>query len=65
MEDRGRVREALGRGPPIELVVEDGFDGALGPGADLDGALGGRLDPRGAIGADETDDAGSCQSRVE
>jgi hypothetical protein len=50
-------RRAVGRGPPIELVVEDGFDGAVGPGADLDGALGGRLDARGAKGADETDDA--------
>jgi hypothetical protein len=57
MADRGGLRGALGRGPPIELVVEDGFDGAIGPGADLDGAFGGGLDARGAIGADETDDA--------
>ena len=35
------VRGAPGRRPPVELVVEDGFDGAVGPGADLDGALGG------------------------
>ena len=57
MADRGRLRGAVGRGPPIELVVEDGFDGAIGPGADLDGALGGGLDARGAKRADETDDA--------
>ena len=57
MADRGRLRGAVGRWPPIELVVEDGFDGAVGPGADFDGALGGRLDARGAKGADETDDA--------
>ncbi len=57
MADRGRLRGTLRRGPPIELVFEDGFDGAVGPGADLDGALRGRLDARGAIGADETDDA--------
>ena len=56
MADRGALRGALGRGPPIELVVEDGFDGAIGPGADLDGPFGGRLDARRAIGADEPDD---------
>ena len=48
MKDRGGVRGALWRGPPIELVVEDGFDGAIGPGADLDGPLGGDLDARRA-----------------
>ena len=26
MEDRGRVRGALWRGHPVELVVEDGFE---------------------------------------
>src|SRR5258708_11937407 len=57
MEDRGRVRGTLGRGPPIELVVEDGFDGAIGPGADLDGALGGGLDARRAERACEPNDA--------
>ena len=57
MEDRGRVRGALWRGHPVELVVEDGFDGAVGPGADLDGPLGGGLDARRSIGADETHDA--------
>src|SRR5271166_6699444 len=57
LADRGRLRGTVGRGPPIELVVEDGFDGAIGPGADLDGALGGRFDPHCAKGADQTDDA--------
>src|SRR5271165_6419266 len=57
MADRSGVRGAPGRRPPIELVVEDGFDGAVGPGADLDGVLRGRFDARGAVGADETDDA--------
>ena len=57
MEDRGRVRGALWRGPLVELVVEDGFDGAIGPGADLDGPLGGGLDARRAKGTGKTDDA--------
>src|SRR5690348_11467136 len=47
MADRSRVRGAPGRRPPIELVVEDGFDGAVGPGADFDGVFGGGLNPRG------------------
>jgi hypothetical protein len=57
MADRSRVRGAPGRRPLIELGVEDGFDGAIGPGADLDCVFGGGLDARGAVGADETDDA--------
>src|SRR6202789_548481 len=57
MEDRGRVRGALGRGPPIELVIEDGFDGAIGPGADLHGPLGSGLEACGAERAGETHDA--------
>jgi hypothetical protein len=57
VKDRGRVRGALGRGPPIELVIEDGFEGAIGPGADLDGPLGGGLEACGAERADEPDDA--------
>src|SRR6516165_1711312 len=48
--------DVLGRRLPIELVVEDGFDGAVGPGADFDGALGGGLETRGAEGAGEADD---------
>ena len=57
MADRSGVRGAPGRRPPIELVVEDGFDGAVGPGADLDGPLCGRLDARRAVGAGEPHDA--------
>ena len=57
MEDRGRVRGALWRGPLVELVIEDGFDGAIGSGADLDGPLGSGLDARGAERADKTHDA--------
>src|SRR5271165_1656566 len=57
MADRSGVRGAPGRRPPIELVVEDGFDGAIGPGADLDGPLGGRLDARRAVRAGETHNA--------
>ena len=57
MEDRGRLRGAPGRRLPIELVVEDGFDGAVGPGADLDGALGGGFETLGAEGPGEADDA--------
>ena len=57
MKDRGSVRGALWRGPPIEPGIEDGFDRAIGPGADLDGALGSGLDARGAERADETHDA--------
>src|SRR5580700_2593849 len=49
MLDRLRVRGALGRGAPIEVVVEDGFDRAVGPGADIEGALGGRLQTRGSV----------------
>ena len=57
VSDRGCVRGAFWRGPSIEFVVEDGFEGAIGPGADLDGPLGGGLDARRAKGADEPDDA--------
>src|SRR5258708_23968087 len=57
MKDRGGVRGARWRGPPIEPGIEDGFDGAIGRGADLDGALGGGLDPRRAERADEPHDA--------
>ena len=47
MKDRGGVRRALWRGPPIEPGIEDGFcDRAIGLGADLDGALGSGLDAR-------------------
>src|ERR1700739_2116319 len=57
MADRSGVRGAPGRRPPIELGVEDGFDGAVGLGANLDRPLRGRLDARGAVRAGEPHDA--------
>ena len=50
VQDRRSVRGALLRGTPIELVVEDGFDRAIGARADLDGALGRGFEARGAEG---------------
>jgi len=41
MEDRRTVRGPLVCGVPVELVVEDGTDRAVGERADLDGARGG------------------------
>ena len=57
MEDRHAVRGAPLRGVAIEIVVEDGFDRAVGPRADLEGARGGRLDALGAERLDQPDDA--------
>src|SRR6202041_2688363 len=57
VKDRSGLRGALWRGPPIEPGIEDGFDGAIGRGADFDGALGSSLDARGAERAGETHDA--------
>src|ERR1700722_12596102 len=57
VKDRSGLRGALWRGPPIEPGIEDGFDGAIGPGADLESALGGGLDARGAERDGETHDA--------
>ena len=54
MKDRGGVRGALWRGPPIEPGIEDGFDRAIGPGADLDGALAAASMRAAAERADET-----------
>ena len=50
MQDRRSVRGALARGTPVEVVVEDGFDRAVGAGADVDGAFGGGLQTLGAVG---------------
>ena len=57
MEDRRRVRGALARGAPIKVVVEDGFDRAIGARADLDGAFGGGFKPLRSMGATKPDDA--------
>src|SRR3954453_11491333 len=55
--DRRAVRGALGGGPTIETVVEDGPDRAVGAGADLEGTHAGGLDPLCAEGAGQPDDA--------
>ena len=57
MEDRRAVRGALLRGVSIELVVEDGADGAVGERADLDGARGGRLQTHDAERLGQAQDA--------
>ena len=57
MKDRAPVRGALLRGVPIQVVVEDGFDRAVGLRADVDGAGGGGLDPLAAERLGETNDA--------
>src|SRR3974390_2514141 len=57
VKDRGRLRGAFLRRLPIELVVEDGFDGAVSFGADVDGALRRRLEGLKAVRPCETDDA--------
>ena len=57
VKDRSRFRGAPGRRLPIKLVVEDGFDGAVGPCTDLDGAFGGGFEPRGPERSGEADDA--------
>jgi hypothetical protein len=57
MQDRRCVRGGLARGTPIEVVVEDGFDRAVGARADVDGALGGSFQTLGAMGAGQPDDA--------
>src|SRR5437879_4858587 len=49
MKDRRAVRTALLRSVAIEIVVEDGFDRSVGPGADIErprrGGLGAPLPP--------------------
>ena len=57
MQDRRSVRGALARRTPVKVVVEDGFDRAVGPGADVDGAFGGGFQALGAMGTREPDDA--------
>src|SRR5208282_1759008 len=57
MRDRRSVRGALASGTPVEVVVEDGFDRAVGRRADVDGAFGGGFQTLGAMGTRESDDA--------
>lgn len=44
-------------GVATEVVVEDGFDGTVGPGADVERLRCGRFDPLRAEGFDPPDDA--------
>src|SRR5271167_3099344 len=57
VQDRRSLRGALARGTPVKVVVEDGFDRAVGPRADVDGAFGGGFQSLGAMGTREPDDA--------
>ena len=57
MEYRHAVRGAPMRGLTIEVVLEDGFDRAIGPGADLQGAGRGDLQPLPAERLAEPDNA--------
>ncbi len=57
MEDRHGVLAALRGGVAIELVVEDGFDGAIGAGADIERPRRGRFHPVRSEGFDQPDDA--------
>ncbi len=57
MQDRRRFRGPRRGGPPIETVVEDGFDRPVGLGADLQRPLRRRLQALNAEGAGEPDNA--------
>jgi len=56
VDDRGSLRGWLGGGLAIKIVVEDGFDGTIGAGANLEGSQASILDPLPAIGFDQPDD---------
>jgi hypothetical protein len=56
VKDRGRLRGDFWHRLPIKLVVEDGFDRAVGPGTDFDGALG-SFETCDAEGTGEAEDA--------
>lgn len=43
MENRHADGAAMRGGVVIEVVIEDGFDGAVGPGADVESSGGDRL----------------------
>jgi hypothetical protein len=57
MKDRDPVRGALLRRMSIQVVVEDGFDRAVGACADVDGADGGGFEPRAAERLDQAQNA--------
>ena len=56
MQDRRSVRGALLRGTPVEVVVENGFDRTVGPGADIDSAVRRGLETPGAIRTGQPND---------
>jgi hypothetical protein len=60
MLDRLRVRGTPACGAPIEVVVEDGFDRAVSPGADIEGALGRHLQTHASVRPREPGDAQTC-----
>src|SRR5260370_29823717 len=62
MEDRHAVRGALLGGVAIEIVVEDGLDRSVGPGADIEGPRRGGLD---ALRAERLDQADDTETRPE
>jgi len=57
MKDRRAVGATVRGGMAIEIVVEDGFDGAVGPGADVERPRRGRFHPLRAEDFDQPDDA--------
>ena len=57
VQDRRSVRGALARRTPVKVVVEDGFDRAVGAGTDVDGAFGGGVQTLSAVRSSEPDDA--------
>ena len=57
VKDRRCVRWSLVRVAPIEVVVEDAFDEAIGARVDLDCAFGGGFKPLRSMGATKLDDA--------
>ena len=64
--DAGSASSSAGRavrGPPIEIVVEDGFDRAIGRGADLDARV--RPPPRAAPAPKEPDEPDDAETGAE
>ena len=57
MKNQRCVRAPLLRWTPIKVVVEDGFDRAIGPGANVDGAISGGLHAVGAKRTHQPDNA--------
>src|SRR5258708_500029 len=62
MKDRRAVRTALLRGVAIEIVVEDGSDRSVGPGADIERPRRGGLD---ALRTERFDQPYNAETRPE